>query len=122
MSRSRLQASKQQQAALQAQQAAQLGARKLKDSGLMEVLQFTKYFHLVPSQVCCCPYFSAQQLCCDLVAGAAGTALLKKLRQNVDAAGPHGSANTCSMPQRNAATQSAEQIFTCDGRLKCNDC
>lgn len=55
MSRSRLQASKQQQAALQAQQAAQIGARKLKDSGLMEVLQFTKYFHLVPSKVCSLP-------------------------------------------------------------------
>ncbi|KAK9841198.1 hypothetical protein WJX74_001758 [Apatococcus lobatus] len=59
MSRSRLQASKQQQAALQAQQAAQVGARKLKDSGLMEVLQFTKYFHLVPSQGL---RFSSQQL------------------------------------------------------------
>lgn len=55
MSRSRLQASKQQQAALQAQQAAQIGARKLKDSGLIEVLQFTKYFHLVPSKVCSLP-------------------------------------------------------------------
>ena len=58
MSRSRLQASKQQQAALQAQQAAQIGARKLKDSGLTEVLQFTKYFHLVPSKVCSTPPLS----------------------------------------------------------------
>ena len=45
----------------------------------MEVLQFTKYFHLVPSQVCHCPYSPGLRPCALLIVGTAWTALLKRI-------------------------------------------